>query len=118
MLFFTVPFLWAIHDFPNDQYRFTPYALDRHLRKAGFQDVKMRALGGWVASLAQMIGLWAGRRPMPRIPRAIVSRLAVPVVSFLLKWDAPPSVPFDFDATIMITGIAGTAVKPLASQDG
>jgi SAM-dependent methyltransferase len=26
-LFFTVPFLWPIHDPPTDQYRFTPYAL-------------------------------------------------------------------------------------------
>ena len=113
MLFFTVPFLWPIHDPPNDQYRFTPFALERHLRNAGFDGIKLRAFGGWDASLAQMIGLWVRRRPMNRLSRAVLSRVAVPVVRFLAKNDCPPAMLDQFDQT-MVTGISGTAVKRTA----
>ncbi len=108
-LFFTVPFLWPLHDSPHDEYRFTPFALDRHLRNARFDQIKMKALGGWDASLAQMIGLWVRRRPMNKYQRRILSILARPLISYLLRRDHPPGV--DTDQT-MITGIAGSAVKP------
>src|SRR6184192_699722 len=49
--FFTVPFLWPVHNPPIDQYRFTPYALERQLRNAGFEDVKLQMFGGYDASL-------------------------------------------------------------------
>jgi SAM-dependent methyltransferase len=107
LLFFTVPFLWPIHDPPHDQYRFTPFALERFLRCAGFRDIQLEAFGGWNASLAQMIGLWVGRRPMGRLPRALLSILAEPLMRLLMAWDRPPKFPF-FE-NIMITGISGTA---------
>jgi SAM-dependent methyltransferase len=116
LFFYTVPFLWAIHDFPSDQYRFTPFSLERHLRNAGFEHVRMQALGGWDSSLAQMIGLWIGRRPMNRVKRGILSAFAVPVVRYLIKQDVPPRLPFEFEGTIMITGIAGTALKPHVAE--
>ena len=111
LIFYTVPFLWPIFDFPHDQYRFTPFSLERHLRNAGFRQVTMQALGGWDKSLAQMIGVWVGRRSMNRVARGILSRLAVPLINYLCKNDVTPPIPFDFDSTIMITGIAGTAIK-------
>ncbi len=114
LFFYTVPFLWPVHSAPLDQYRFTPFALERHLRDAGFEQIKMKALGGWDASLAQMIGLWVGRRPMRGVTRRALSILALPVVRYLIKRDAPPPLPFFEDPTIMITGISGTAVKPAA----
>jgi SAM-dependent methyltransferase len=64
LLFFTVPFLWPLHTVPYDEYRYTPFALGRHLQAAGFCEVRVSALGGWDASLAQMVGLWVRRRPM------------------------------------------------------
>jgi SAM-dependent methyltransferase len=109
VLFFTVPFLWPLHDVPHDEYRYTPFALERHLGSAGFAQVQLKALGGWDASLAQMIGLWILRRPMSPQKRAILSTLAVPVVSYLAKHDKPPT---EFYESSMITGISGTAVKP------
>jgi SAM-dependent methyltransferase len=108
VLFLTVPFLWPLHDLPHDEYRFTPASLERHLRAAGFDEVKLRAQGGWDASLAQMIGLWARRRPMGRAMRGIVSCLAVPMVRWLTSRDRPPT---DLSRNGMITGLAGTAVK-------
>ncbi len=109
LLFFTVPFLWPLHDAPYDQYRFTPFALERHLRNAGFEHIQMKALGGWDSSLAQMIGLWVRRRKMGQWKRRMLSRLALPIVRFLIKRDSPQPV---FKDQTMITGISGIAQKP------
>jgi hypothetical protein len=46
LLFFTVSFLWPLHDVPRDAYRYTPFALERHLRNSGFAQIKLKALGG------------------------------------------------------------------------
>ncbi len=109
MLFLTVPFLWPLHDVPHDEYRYTPFALQRHLEKAGFTQVQLKALGGWDASLAQMIALWLRRRPMSAPVRAVFSRFAVPVVRYLFDHDLRP---VGFCESSMITGLSGTAVKP------
>lgn len=109
LLFLTVPFLWPLHDVPNDEYRYTPFALERHLRNSGFDEIKLKALGGWDASLAQMIGLWVRRRPMSRSKRAILSGLALPVVRCLARRDRPP---LRFVRNCMITGLSGTARRP------
>lgn len=108
LLFFTVPFLWPLHDVPHDEYRFTPFAIERHLSNAGFAGIKIKALGGWDASLAQMIGLWVRRRPMGKRARAMLSRLAVPLVRYFVHRDRPP---LRFERNAMITGIGGTARK-------
>src|ERR1035441_8779790 len=44
-VFLTVPFLWPLHDNPYDEYRYTPFALERHLREAGFERIRIGALG-------------------------------------------------------------------------
>jgi SAM-dependent methyltransferase len=107
-LFLTVPFLWPLHCVPHDEWRYTPFAMERHLRTAGFDKIQSIALGGWDRSLAQMIGLWVRRRPMAAVKRAILSTLAVPFVSYLSKRDSPPA---EFYESSMITGIAVTAIK-------
>jgi SAM-dependent methyltransferase len=108
MLFFTVPFLWPLHGSPNDQYRYTPFAINRHLCNTGFEAINMKALGGWDASLAQMIGLWVCRRPLQPIKRRVLTLLALPIVRYLSGHDVPQSIYTD---QTMITGIAGTAYK-------
>lgn len=108
-LIFTVPFLWCIHLVPHDEYRYTPFSLERHLKNAGFKSIDMKALGGWDASMAQMIGIWFQNRPM-RFKRLIGGFLKW-VVKYLYKTDA------GFDKTnirsngVMITGISGHAIK-------
>ncbi len=109
LLFLTVPFLWPLHCVPHDEWRYTPFAMERQLRTAGFEKIRSAALGGWDRSLAQMIGLWARRRPMSTVKRALVSTLAVPLVSYLSKRDNPPA---EFYESSMITGISVTAIKP------
>jgi len=109
VIFFTVPFLWPLHCIPHDEHRYTPFALQRYLKTAGFGDIQLRALGGWDASLAQMIGQWVLARPMRPAFRWILSHLALPIFALLRALDRPPR---KFTEGAMITGIAGTAVKP------
>ena len=113
ILFFTVPFLWNLHDTPYDEYRYTPFALDRHLKNSGFEKIKLKALGGWDASLAQMLGLWVRRRLVgsrqQNLVRLILSMLFLPIIWLLIKLDNPPQ---QFNGGLMITGLSGTAIKP------
>jgi SAM-dependent methyltransferase len=107
LFFFTVPFLWPIHAPPHDQYRFTPYAIERQLKSSGFVDISLQVFGGWDASLAQMLALWVRRRPMRTRYRVVATAVALPIVRLLTKMDSPPTAPWQ----AMITGMSGTAVR-------
>jgi SAM-dependent methyltransferase len=108
-VFLTTPFLWPLHEVPFDEYRYTPFALQRHLEGAGFSLIEVGALGGWDASLAQMIGLWVRRRPMSHWKRTVLSRVLRPVIGWLAARD---HCPHEFGESDMITGLHATARKP------
>jgi len=109
VFFFTVPFLWNLHEVPHDEYRYTPFSLERHLKYAGFEDIDLKATGGWHASMAQMLGLWVRRSPMTKRKRKYLSMLLKPVIKFLIKMDKPEQITFKEGQ--MITGLYGTAKK-------
>jgi SAM-dependent methyltransferase len=115
-LFFTVPFLWPLHDVPHDEYRYTPFSLHRHLTNAGYQDIQLTSLGGWDAALAQMLGLWVRRRlrfsRKQRILRAILSIFILPIVWGLTKIDKASL--HKFEESYMLTGISGIARKSIS----
>ncbi|WP_333504442.1 TylF/MycF/NovP-related O-methyltransferase [Nitratidesulfovibrio sp. 1201_IL3209] len=108
-LFFTTPFLWPIHDAPHDHHRLTPFAMQRLLVEAGFEEVRVEAMGGWNAALAQMIGLWLRRAPMPDETRRQLTSDLFPFYEELARTDV---VPDDFQRNPMITGLSGTAMAP------
>ena len=108
-LFFTVPFLWPLHEVPFDEYRYTPFSLKRILIESGFSNIILKPLGGWDASLAQMLGLWARRRPMHRWNRVFFSMLFLPFIYILYRTDKRLNTRFLESA--MITGLVGTALK-------
>jgi len=107
--FFTVPFLWNLHEVPHDEYRYTPFSLERHLRNSGFKEIEIKATGGWHASMAQMLGLWVRRSPMPQTKRRILSAIIKPIIEFLIKIDKPELVTFKEGQ--MISGLYGVARK-------
>lgn len=119
LLFFTVPFLWPLHDVPYDQYRYTPFSLERHLKNAGFTEINLKSMGGWDAGMAQMIGLYVRRRPMPGYKRLLLSMLTLPFVYLLARSELKNSGKHgsfeiqqnDFQESSMITGISGIAYK-------
>jgi SAM-dependent methyltransferase len=110
ILFFSVPFLWPLHEVPYDEYRFTPFSLGRHLTNCGFVEIELDALGGWDASLAQMMGLWVRRSPIGKHKRTMLSVLITPIISFLYRKDK--AVKKTFRESLMITGLSGIAIKP------
>ncbi len=109
IVFLTVPFLWPLHEVPYDNYRYTPFALERHLTHCHFSEIELKAMGGWDASLAQMLGLWVRRRPMGSYLRKFLSWGVFPIVWILGKVDK--SIEPTFEEGTMLTGISGTARK-------
>lgn len=109
MFFFTVPFLWPLHEAPHDEYRYTPWSLQRYLLNAGFKEIEIKALGGWHASMAQMLGLWVRRAPMTDRRRKSLSKVIKPVMRKLIKMDKFTEV--KFAESQMITGLCGVAMK-------
>lgn len=109
IFFFTVPFLWNLHEVPHDEYRYTPFSLERHLKNSGFMDIQIKATGGWHAAMAQMLGLWVCRSPMGTKKRRFLSMLSKPIMKYLLKIDRPSEVLFKEGQ--MITGLYGIIKK-------
>lgn len=106
----TVPFIWNLHEIPHDEYRYTPFSLSRVTGDAGFHDIAVRGLGGWNASMAQMIGLWITFAIMPSVIRSILRLILFPVFAILVKADRRPDT-FDDTQNSMFTGLCLTARK-------
>lgn len=105
----TVPFLWNLHLVPNDEYRYTPFALKRILVASGFESIQLSALGSWDASLAQMLGIWYQQRPL-RFRYALYPFIKM-MISFLLRKDAFYDKSDVYKEGLMLTGICGIAYK-------
>lgn len=111
VFFFTTPFLWPLHDTPHDHYRYTPYSLERLLCEAGFEDIQIESMGGWEASLAQMIGLYLRRAPMKNDTRKQMTEKLFPLYKYLVEQDGM----FDpaLGSNSMCPGWSGLAYRPL-----
>jgi SAM-dependent methyltransferase len=108
VFFFTVPFIWNLHEVPHDEYRYTPFSITRHLKNSGFTNIEVYATGGWHATMAQMMGLWVKRSGLSKFLRIFLSAIFLPVMKLLLRVDNPPKV---FAEGNMITGLYGIARK-------
>jgi SAM-dependent methyltransferase len=109
VFFFTVPFLWNLHEVPHDEYRYTPFSLERHFKKSGFSKIEIKATGGWHASMAQMIGLWVKRSHLDNRKRKWAIKLAKPVMKKLLQMEGNTKVRLKEGQ--MITGLYGILKK-------
>lgn len=108
--FFTVPFLWPLHETPYDAYRYTPYSLKMHLEATGFENINIRSLGGWHTSFAQMLGLWVKESNLQGYRKRLAVKLACKLIPYLLKNDVKDN---RFGHHCMISGLYGTATKKL-----
>lgn len=108
IIFFTMPFVWPLHEVPHDEYRYTPFALDKIFKQAAFSDVTIRPTGGWNAALAQMLGLWVRRKPMSKRRKRILSCIMLPIIRLLLRGDSRPAA---FREKTMMPGLYGIIRK-------
>lgn len=109
IFFFTTPFLWPLHDTPHDEYRLTPFSLQRISHKVGFSHIEIKPLGGWHASLAQMLGLWVRRAPLSKQKRSFLTFIIKPIIHYLINQDK--STHKSFNRGLMMTGLYGTFKK-------
>lgn len=109
IIFFTVPFIWNLHEVPHDEYRYTPFALKRIFGECGIDQLELFAHGGWNMSLAQMIGAWvfATKRGAKRKRWAM---LLNPVIKRLVKKDNAKHAT-EFTEDMMPNGLYGLAIK-------
>ena len=109
-VFITVPYLWPLHDMPYDEYRYTPFSLEKHLAGAGYGNIQVRALGGWNASLGQMLALWLNRSGLSGKRRRLIYSFGVKkAINWLYKHDRKPE---DFTKEgAMVTGLTALAQK-------
>lgn len=108
-LFITVPFLWTLHDIPNDEYRYTPFALRRLLENSNFEIIELESFGSWHSSMASMLALYARRANFGR-RRKVLSILLMPIIKYLDKKDKQLNHK-TFDSGEMITGLWCIAKK-------
>lgn len=106
--FFTVPFLWPLHEVPYDAYRYTPFSLKMHLQNAGFKQFEIKSLGGWNASFAQMLGLWAVENTLKGWRKKLSMVAAKKLIPYLLTTDVKDN---NFSHHSMLTGLYGIAMK-------
>lgn len=111
ILLVTTPFLWPLHDIPGDYYRYTRFSLENLLSNAGFKNIVIKPLGGWDASLAQMIGLWLKRAPMPPERRGEMREMLLPLYEKLLDNNRKFFRRGNIDSTVMAPGWCGIAQK-------
>lgn len=109
IFFFTTPFIWPLHEVPHDEFRFTPYSLERLLRNAHFKNIEIKPGGGWHASLAQILGLWVKRAPLKRWRRLILLKIIRYIVTILLKMDK--KLDLSVGEQQLFTNFYGTAKK-------
>lgn len=108
LLFFTVPYVWPLHEVPADYYRYTPCALENIFKQAGFSDTTIQPTGGWNAALAQMLGLWVRRKPGTKRRKKIFAWILKPVIRALLASDVRPDT---FRENTMMPGLYGSVRK-------
>jgi SAM-dependent methyltransferase len=58
-IFFSIPFIYSLHEVPHDHHRFTPYSLANHFNRVGFSSHEIYPRGGFNYSLLIMMSLWA-----------------------------------------------------------
>lgn len=107
--FFTVPYLWPLHETPHDNFRYTPFALKTVFKEMNKNDAEIFALGGWNASLATMLGLWVNRYVSNKKSRYL-KPFFLWIIRKLIKKDKPPT---EFNDNVMITGLYGYVKKDL-----
>lgn len=108
LVFFTVPFIWPLHEVPYDAYRYTPYSLENILKEASFTDIKIYPLGGWNTALAQMIGLYVSENRKSKYKQNIQEYFAIKIIKYLL---ARENKKLQFKHHFMPSGLYGIARK-------
>lgn len=53
--FYSVPFIWPVHEKPRDFFRYSNYGLEYLFKKTGFEVVELKALSGFWVTFGQLL---------------------------------------------------------------
>lgn len=82
-LILTVPFVWPLHEKPNDFFRYTKYGLENLLLKNGFTDILIESRGGYFSMMGQLSIIFLRSRIF--IPLVFLANCFILIVSFFEK---------------------------------
>jgi len=74
ILLLNTPFLYMLHEIPNDYYRFTKYAIKRLLNTAGLELVRLEEVGGYGAVIADLVAKAMTALPLIGAPLASLTQ--------------------------------------------
>lgn len=74
ILLLNTPFLYMLHEVPNDYYRFTRYAIKRLLDTTGLELVRLEEIGGYGAVIADLVSKAMAALPLIGIPLASLTQ--------------------------------------------
>jgi len=86
--FYSVPFIWPVHEEPRDFFRYSRYGLEYLFKKAGFEIVEIKALSGFWVTFGQLLSynlFRLNRRPLKWIGVVKLLVLAVQGMAYLLE---------------------------------
>jgi SAM-dependent methyltransferase len=83
VLFMNTPFLYRVHEAPNDHYRYTEFALRRMTAEAGLDIVLLQPVGGVLEVFSDLVAKMLARLPIVGVALAdVLQRLT----SLLGRW--------------------------------
>lgn len=106
-LFFTVPWVWPLHEVPYDYHRFTPFALGKKVELVGFSNSVIKPLGGVNYHFALSLSLWF-ENSLSLKKQAILKPFARQIITWLMKRDYMPAT---FQERQLFSGLYGYVTK-------
>jgi ubiquinone/menaquinone biosynthesis C-methylase UbiE len=67
VILITCPFVWNLHEIPNDYARYTPYALIDIFEKKGFEIIKNERIGNYITTLGQLKIIYFTNNILPKL---------------------------------------------------
>lgn len=74
ILLLNTPFLYMLHEVPNDYYRFTRYAIKHLLNTAGLELIRLEEVGGYGAVIADLVSKAMAALPFVGAPLASLTQ--------------------------------------------
>lgn len=109
LLMGTTPFVWPLHEVPNDRQRFTPLGVADLLAQADFVLTEVTGSGGWRTALAQFLSVYVSFGMQSGIAKKIGKALLYLPVKWLVSHDKPVT---EFHHTGMVNLTVFKAAKP------
>lgn len=104
----TTPFIWPLHEVPNDMHRLSPFGVKRIMADAGYTSYEVTGMGGWRTAFAQFMSAYIAFG----IKNSLVRKIAKAVFYFPIYFfsDNDKEVT-EFGHATMVSSVSFKAIK-------